>query len=222
MREHFELRAREPVAQCLIRRLVVPRIYFDAPWPKDDSARFDVLAIDRDGNGDAHVARIRRVAEEALDEASVLLAVGAPFRWIAFPDGTEDEKAALALMSKKLLYAKGSAGRIGDRILRISQGRWRVLILSTRHRLEEGARIMLRAAASGAEITCCLYSPTSGSWQTTCAAREAASAAARARLSWHGSCFGQRRSSTPSWSNNEICWLCITGPCSVGLEPLRM
>lgn len=113
MRDQLELRAKEPVARCLIRRLVVPRIYFDAPWPKDDSSRFDILAIDRDGNGDAHVVQIRKAAADALAEAPALLAVGAPFRWIAFLHGTEDEKTALALVAKDALYAKGSAGRVG-------------------------------------------------------------------------------------------------------------
>lgn len=113
MRDQLELRAKEPVARCLIRRLVVPRIYFDAPWPKDDSPRYDVLAIDRDGNGDAHVVQVRKVGADALAEVSALLAVGAPFRWIAFLHGTEDEKTALALVSKEPLYAKGSAGRVG-------------------------------------------------------------------------------------------------------------
>jgi len=113
MRDRLELRAREPVARCLIRRLVVPRIYFDAPWPKDGAGRHDVVAIDRDGNGDAHVVRIRKAAPDALGEVPALLAVSAPFRWIAFLHGTEDEKTGLALVSKDPLYAQGSAGRVG-------------------------------------------------------------------------------------------------------------
>ncbi|AKT37341.1 hypothetical protein [Chondromyces crocatus] len=113
MRDRVEFRAKEPIARCLIRRLVVPRIYFDAPWPKDESPLYDVLAIDRDGNGDAHVVQVRKMAGDALAEVPALLSVGAPFRWIAFLQGTQDEKAALALVSKELLYAKGSAGRVG-------------------------------------------------------------------------------------------------------------
>jgi hypothetical protein len=113
MRDQLELRAKEPVARCLMRRLVVPRIYWDAPWPKDHSQRYDVLAIDRDGNGDAHLVQIRRAAADALAQAPALLAVGAPFRWIAFLHGTEDEKTAFALVSKEPLYAKGSPGRVG-------------------------------------------------------------------------------------------------------------
>jgi hypothetical protein len=96
-----------------MRRLVVPRVYFDAAWPRDDSSRYDVVAIDRDGNGDAHIIQIRRVAAEALEQAPALLSVGAPFLWVAFLHGTEDEKAALALVSKESLYVNGSAGRVG-------------------------------------------------------------------------------------------------------------
>jgi hypothetical protein len=113
MRDQVELRAREPVASCLQRRLVVPRIYFGACWPTDHSPRYDVLAIDRDGNRDAHVVQVRRVAGDALAEVAGLLGIGAPFRWVAFLHGTEDAKTASALVSKELLYAKGSAGRVG-------------------------------------------------------------------------------------------------------------
>ena len=113
MRDQLELRAKEPVAHCLMRKLIVPRIYFDAAWPDDISPRYDILAIDRDGNGDAHVVLVRKMAADAMAEVPALLAVGAPFRWIAFLHGTEDEKTALALVSKEALYPKGSAGRVG-------------------------------------------------------------------------------------------------------------
>jgi len=33
MRDQLELRALDPVGRCLIRRLMVPRIYYDADWP---------------------------------------------------------------------------------------------------------------------------------------------------------------------------------------------
>ena len=113
MRDQLELRAREAVGRCLMRRLVVPRIYFEAPWPDDDSARHDVLAIDRDGNGDAHLVEVRRVASDALGQVPVLLRVAAPFRWVAFLRGTEDQTTALALVSKQPLYVPGAAGRVG-------------------------------------------------------------------------------------------------------------
>jgi hypothetical protein len=113
MRERLELRALDPVAQCLIRRLTVPRVYFEAEWPGMPGSRVDVLAIDRDGVGDAHLIEIRRRAADALAILPTLFKAHAPFRWIAFVRGTEDEPAARALTSQEPLYAEGSAGRIG-------------------------------------------------------------------------------------------------------------
>src|ERR1700761_6217954 len=49
MRDRLELRAQDPVARCLIRQLIVPRIYFETEWPGLADSRVDVLAIDRDG-----------------------------------------------------------------------------------------------------------------------------------------------------------------------------
>lgn len=110
MSDRLELRAREPVARCLMRRLIVPRIYFGAPW---QGHTHDLLAIDRDGNGDAHIVEVRKVASDALAEVPRLLDVDAPFRWIAFLRGTEDPIVAHTLVSKERLYAESSAGRVG-------------------------------------------------------------------------------------------------------------
>lgn len=113
MRNQYELRARESVARCLTLRLVVPRIYFEAVWPSEGSDAYDVVAIDRDGQGDAHLAQIRENAADALNEVTGLLETRAPFRWVAFRRGTEDETAALALVSKERLYSRNTAGRVG-------------------------------------------------------------------------------------------------------------
>ncbi len=114
MRDQLELRApREAVAPCLIRRLVVPRIYVDAQWPDDSGATYDLVAIDRDGGGDAHLVQIRRVASEALAQVPMLLGADAPYRWVAFLKGTEDGAAALSLLNQDALYTRGKAGRVG-------------------------------------------------------------------------------------------------------------
>jgi hypothetical protein len=109
----IELRAREPVASCLIRKLIVPRIYFEAEWPLGSGATVDVLAIDRDGSGDAHIAVVRERAGDALATVPDLLGQPGPFRWIAFMRGTEDEAAGQALVAQEVLYARGTAGRVG-------------------------------------------------------------------------------------------------------------
>ncbi len=113
MRDRLELRAQDPVGRALIRRLIVPRIYFDAEWPGMEDRRIDVLAIDRDGVGDAHLVQVRKMAADALAQIPSLLKARAPFRWIAFLQGTEDEASTQALISHEILYPPSSAGRIG-------------------------------------------------------------------------------------------------------------
>ena len=113
MPDRIELRARNPVASCLIRQLVVPRIYFDVSWPGMPDLRTDVLALDRDGRGDAHLVEIRRAAADALAMVPSLLQAEAPFRWIAFLRGTEDEASTQALASQEALFPVDSPGRIG-------------------------------------------------------------------------------------------------------------
>ncbi len=112
-RDRLELRALDPVARCLIRRLTVPRIYFSADWPGMPDEQVDVLAIDRDGVGDAHVVQVRRAAADALALVQLLLKAHAPFRWFAFLRGTEDEATAHALVSQECLYPAGIPGRVG-------------------------------------------------------------------------------------------------------------
>ncbi len=109
----IELRAREPVASCLIRKLMVPRVYFGAEWPIGSGTSVDVLAIDRDGSSDAHVVIIRERAPDALAAVPDLLGHTGPFRWIAFVRGTEDADTERALLSEDVLYARSSAGRVG-------------------------------------------------------------------------------------------------------------
>ncbi len=75
--------------------------------------RVDVLAIDRDGRGDAHIVELRRDAAAALAMVPRLLEARAPFRWIAFLRGTEDEAVTAALASQEILYPPATAGRIG-------------------------------------------------------------------------------------------------------------
>lgn len=113
MPDRIELRAQNAVAQCLIRQLVVPRIYFMADWPGMPGVRADVLALDRDGRGDAHLVEIKRNAPDALAMVPQLLTARAPFRWIAFLRGTEDKEAALALVSQESLYPADTPGRVG-------------------------------------------------------------------------------------------------------------
>ena len=73
----------------------------------------DVLAIDRDGVGDAHLVEVRRSASDALGCLPSLLDASAPFRWVAFLAGTEDAESARALASQEPLLDPARPGRIG-------------------------------------------------------------------------------------------------------------
>jgi hypothetical protein len=52
---HYLGRAKNAVQSFFIRRLLVPKVYFDANW---DGWNLDVLAIDRAGVGDVHGVRL--------------------------------------------------------------------------------------------------------------------------------------------------------------------
>jgi hypothetical protein len=104
---------REPAASCIIRKLIVPRICFGAEWPIESGASVDVLAIDRDGSGGAHVVVVRDRTADALASVSDLLGQSGPFRWIAFMRETQHAQPGRALVSQDCLYARGTAGRVG-------------------------------------------------------------------------------------------------------------
>lgn len=112
-RDRFELRAYDAVAQCLIRRLTVPRIYFDAEWPGLADKTVDVLVIDRDGVGDVHIVEVKRHASDAFRKAPELLRASAPFRWLAFEGKAEIAHNPEALKDEEQLYSPTTSGRIG-------------------------------------------------------------------------------------------------------------
>jgi hypothetical protein len=113
MRDRFELRAQNAVATCLIRQLMIPRIYLEADWPGFADGRIDVLALDRDGTGDAHIVEIKTNAADALALVPTLMRAQAPYRWIAFLQGTEDPAAEALLVSQEILFPPDTPGRIG-------------------------------------------------------------------------------------------------------------
>ncbi len=113
MRNQLELRALDPVGRLLIRRLIVPRIYYEAQWPGFAGGKIDLLAVDRDGTGDAHLVEIKHDARDALALAAPLVDAVAPYRWVAFFRGTEDAASIEALVSHDPLYRKGSPGQVG-------------------------------------------------------------------------------------------------------------
>jgi hypothetical protein len=112
--QRFEDRAKDPVSRLFVRRLMVPKIYFDARWPESRSA-VDLLAIDRAGTSDVHVVVIKSTTDEALASIARLHEIPAQYRWLAFT-GPKKDKARLAHAP---LFSSSGPGRIGViRVLR--------------------------------------------------------------------------------------------------------
>jgi len=110
--QRLECRARDAVERCMIRHLILPTIFFDAPWP-DDGASVDMLLIDRAGTGDVHVVAIKRRAEQVRAAIPQLLKVPAQYRWIVFFADTVKPKIPAPRMNSSLLYPAKGMGRVG-------------------------------------------------------------------------------------------------------------
>jgi hypothetical protein len=108
-RPQLEHRALEPVAQCLIRHLLVPDVYLDVQV--DPDRRLDLVLIDRAGSGDVHLVEVRATPANALDIAASLLVAPGQYRWLAV-HATEPEISTLRREMHAFLPAKG-AGRVG-------------------------------------------------------------------------------------------------------------
>lgn len=110
-------RCYEPAARCLIRALIVPKIYFERIWPMSDHSQIDIVAVDRAGIGDIHAVEVCRTLTEALTQGVESIGkVPAHYRWVAFQgEGLlpHDEDAELKLLSEEPLLPKSGMGRIG-------------------------------------------------------------------------------------------------------------
>lgn len=107
--EQQEARAKSAVANFLFGQLIVPKVFFDAPWP-DRSHRVDVLAVDRSGSGEIHVAEIK-VGSAALASTQATIAklgqVPAHFKYLAIFDNKNYR------LNDRVLYAPDGMGRVG-------------------------------------------------------------------------------------------------------------
>lgn len=107
-------RCYEPISRCLIRSLIVPKIYFDRSW---SSECLPILAVDRSGTGELHVVKLYESLHDALNiGVKEALSIPAHYRWIAFqgegltPRNQKDERL---LISQKPLFPVEGMGRIG-------------------------------------------------------------------------------------------------------------
>ena len=104
-----EARAKTAVAELLFRELIVPKVFVDAPWPGTRTV-VDVMAIERSGTGDVHIAEVNvgampLAAVDKLKDA--LLRIPAHFKYLAVFDNRS------YLPDARWLYAPDGMGRIG-------------------------------------------------------------------------------------------------------------
>lgn len=104
--EQQQARGINAVAELLSHRLIVPKIFFEAPWP-DSRSRVDLLAVDRAGTGDIHVVAVRVGIEEAVQSLERVKAMPAHYKYIAV---IGDRRYRV---DDKALYAEDGFGRIG-------------------------------------------------------------------------------------------------------------
>lgn len=106
-------RCLEPVANCLYRSLVVPKIYFQKAWPTSTSTIVDMIVIDHAGTGDVHVVKICRTHHEAISVGVPAISnVPAHYRWVAY-QGRGLGPVTMYQLSEKPLLPKIGMGRIG-------------------------------------------------------------------------------------------------------------
>ena len=106
----LQRRMLEPVAHVFTRRLLVPKIYFEARWPRDEEERVDMVVVDRSGTGDVHIVEIQPSARSALAMKTTnrLIQLPANYLWLAFP-----APRSRVDYSSAPLYQEDGAGRIG-------------------------------------------------------------------------------------------------------------
>lgn len=150
-----EDRCLEPVARCLIRTLMVPKIYFEKSFPqiivallagpKRTKRHVDIVAIDRAGTGDVHVVEIKNTLRAALNEGvNYIKTMPAHYKWVAYQGAglmPEDHEAELELLSERPLLPESGMGRIGViEVIRMADN-----ILGANVKLNLGANIKLKA-----------------------------------------------------------------------------
>ena len=98
---------KDAVASWLARRLIVPKVFFDASWPSR-RAQVDVLAVDRAGAGDIWVAEVKVGIGAALDAISQLMQLPAHYKFIAIA-----RSPAPLQLDPQALYSPSGMGRVG-------------------------------------------------------------------------------------------------------------
>ncbi len=104
--EQQHSRVKNAVARFLFGALIVPKIFFDAPWPPR-KRRVDILAVDRAGAGEIHIAEVKVGSNDLAEAVRSMAGIPAHFKYLAvFGNGSY-------YPSGKSLYAPDGMGRVG-------------------------------------------------------------------------------------------------------------
>lgn len=98
---------KDAVASWLARKLIVPKVFFNASWPSR-RAQVDVLAVDRAGAGDIWVAEVKVGIVDARDAISQLMQLPAHYKYIAIA-----RSPAPFQLDPQTLYSPAGMGRVG-------------------------------------------------------------------------------------------------------------
>lgn len=115
--QRLHARAIEPVSECLIHRLIVPDVYWEADWPAPGRG-VDLLIIDHAGAGAVHVVEIKRRVSDALHAIPQVMSIPAHYRWVAFFANTLDAKTERILIGRKPLFPSKGPGCVGVIVVR--------------------------------------------------------------------------------------------------------
>lgn len=118
-------RAKNALREYFVRKLAVPKIFFDAVWQND---QLDLLAIDRAGVGDAHALRFVRYERvqgsdsfaqnavttlKAAGEVDRLHSLPAQYRYVAVIGSTGGLFLELTTDFKERTFPEDGIGRVG-------------------------------------------------------------------------------------------------------------
>jgi len=99
-------RAENVIASLLDRKLIVPKIFFEAAWPARKS-RVDVLAVDKSGAGDIHAVEVKVGGNDLENAVAKIMEVPAHFRYVAVVSNRK------LRIPESGLYAEDGMGRVG-------------------------------------------------------------------------------------------------------------
>jgi len=98
---------KDAVASWLARKLIVPKVFFNASWPSRRT-QVDILAVDRAGAGDIWVAQVKVGILAARDAVSQVMHLPAHYKYIAIA-----RSPAPYELDPQELYSPSGMGRVG-------------------------------------------------------------------------------------------------------------